>query len=160
MIPCAIALLLGVGACSAFLPDVGPPRGGAADGGPGLTEGGSSDGSTDAGADSPGSKDAAPSTFTVVVAPNGDHTFAPQDLTIRVGDKVHWVWESSGHTVTSGAGGNADGRFCSPSDGACTSTTTSGAGATYDHTFTSAGTFPYFCRPHRSSGMTGSVIVQ
>jgi plastocyanin len=30
----------------------------------------------------------------------------------------------------------------------------------YDHTFTTAGTFPYFCAPHASSGMVGTIVVQ
>ena len=104
--------------------------------------------------------DAGPTTFTVLVAPGDSHTFRPASLDVRMGDTVHWVWEVGGHTVTSGSDGNADGVFCSPSDGACSGSPTSDNGATYDHRFTTAGTFPYFCRPHFSSGMTGNVTVR
>jgi plastocyanin len=166
-----VAGALALTACSAFLPDVGPLRG-TADLPEGATDGGAADGgrpvapTTDAATDAAAPLDATPadaavpSTFTVTVAPNGDHSFSPRDLTIRVGDTVHWVWDGSGHTVTSGTGGTADGNFCSPTGTSCGTAQTSGSGATYDHLFTTAGTFPYYCRPHRSAGMTGSITVQ
>jgi len=53
----------------------------------------------------------------------------------------------------------ADGKFCSPSDMSCATAPTSGVGATYEHKFTTAGTYPYFCAPHCSVGMTGTVTV-
>jgi plastocyanin len=106
-------------------------------------------------------------TFTVIVGPNGDHVFSPADLPINVNDTVHWVWASSGHNVSSGRNGNADSRFCSPNDTACDTNSAvlagsnplSDAGATYDHQFTAQGTYPYFCRPHYSMGMTGQITV-
>jgi plastocyanin len=105
--------------------------------------------------------------YTVIVGPDGAHVFSPSDLPITVNDTVHWVWASSGHNVSSGRNGNADSRFCSPNDTACDtdaavfagSNPLSDAGATYDHRFTTAGTYPYFCRPHYSMGMTGQIIV-
>jgi plastocyanin len=33
-------------------------------------------------------------------------------------------------------------------------------GATYDHTFTTTGTFPYYCSVHFFLGMTGTITVQ
>lgn len=110
--------------------------------------------------DASGPPDAGPTTFTVLVAPGDSHTFSPAALDLRVGDTVHWVWQASGHTVTSGSDGNADGVFCSPNDGTCTGAPTSSAGSTYDYRFTTPGTFPYFCRPHFDMGMIGSVTVQ
>ena len=53
-----------------------------------------------------------------------------------------------------------DGKFCSPSDTDCGNTTLSTQGETYDHTFTAAGTYPYFCLPHGVLGMTGTVVVK
>jgi plastocyanin len=87
-------------------------------------------------------------------------SFSPANLTIHVGDTVRWTWGSSGHNVVSGTGGNADGRFCSPSDGGCANAPLSSAGTTYEHTFTTAGTFPYFCAVHVSFGMTGTIKAQ
>ncbi len=97
---------------------------------------------------------------TVMVGANGSLTFQPQSLTVKVGDTVTWVWAGSGHSVVSGSGCTADDKFCSPSDSSCGSTPTSASGAMYSHTFTQAGTFPYFCKPHCSAGMTGTITVQ
>jgi plastocyanin len=97
---------------------------------------------------------------TVTVGPGGAFRFDPQSITIHVGETVRWRFDSSGHSVVSGSGGTADGRFCSPRDGNCNAPPTSNSGATYEHTFTEAGTFPYFCQPHVSLGMTGRVIVE
>jgi plastocyanin len=97
---------------------------------------------------------------TVTVGPGGAFRFAPSSVTIRVGDTVRWRWDSGGHNVVSGSDGNADGRFCSPDDQGCGSAPLSNTGTTYEHTFTEAGTFPYFCEPHVNFGMTGRVIVE
>jgi plastocyanin len=101
-----------------------------------------------------------PQTHTVMVGPGGALTFNPARLTIAVGDTVHWVWKSAGHSVVSGTDGNADGRFCSPSDTGCDDPPLSNMGATYEHTFAQAGTFPYYCSAHVLLGMTGSIKVQ
>ena len=101
---------------------------------------------------------AGPRTRTVMVGSDG-FSFSPANLMINVGDTVRWTWSTSGHNVVSGTGGNADGRFCSPSDGGCDHAPLSNAGATYQHTFTTAGTFPYFCAVHVSFGMTGTIKV-
>jgi plastocyanin len=89
-------------------------------------------------------------TFQVQVGMGG-LKFTPQNITINVGDTVQWVWVASGHSSTSGTPGNPDGMWDS---GILNS------GATFSHTFTAAGTFPYFCMPHGlCCGMVGSVIV-
>ena len=86
--------------------------------------------------------------------------FTPANLTIHVGDTVRWVWGSLGHSVVSGTNGNADNRFCSPSDAGCANPPLSNQGATYEHTFAHVGTFPYYCSVHFSLGMTGTIKVQ
>ena len=98
-------------------------------------------------------------THTVTVGP-GAPIFSPASLTIHVGDTVHWVWASAGHSVVSGTNGTTDNQFCSPNNTSCDNPPLSGAGATYDHTFTTAGTFPYYCSVHFSLGMTGTITVQ
>lgn len=75
-------------------------------------------------------------------------------LVINVGDTVTWQWTSFSHTVTNGTGSgdpNVGRRF----DGALSSLS-----PTFSYTFTTAGTVPYFCRPHELMGMSGTVIVQ
>lgn len=98
-------------------------------------------------------------TFTVNVG-QGGFVFAPSTVVIQAGDTVHWVWVGSFHTVTSGTGCVANGLFCSPNNMNCSAATPTNVGATYDRTFASAGSFPYFCAPHCGLGMTGSVTVQ
>jgi plastocyanin len=103
------------------------------------------------------------SMVTVMVGPGGMLVFDPATVTIKVGDTVRCMWASSFHSVVSGvvvSGANMpDGKFCSPDDMNC-GTTVSNMGTVYDHTFTTAGTYPYFCAPHGVIGMTGTVIVQ
>ena len=103
---------------------------------------------------------APPQTHTVMVGEGGALVFTPANLTIHLGDTVRWVWATSGHSVVSGTNGNADNRFCSPSDTGCANPPLSIMGATYEHTFTTAGTFPYYCSVHFSLGMTGTITVQ
>ena len=88
-----------------------------------------------------------PQTYDVEVDNN---YFEPSMLTIKVGDTVRWEWEASGHTVTSGASCTANGTFDSG---------LRNDGATYSHTFTAPGTYPYHCVPHCGMGMTGTVVV-
>jgi plastocyanin len=103
---------------------------------------------------------AMPRTHTVMVGNGGALAFTPANLTIRAGDTVRWVWGSGGHSVVSGTNGNADNRFCSPSNGGCGNPPLSNMGAMYEHAFAQAGTFPYYCSVHFSLGMTGTIKVE
>lgn len=70
--------------------------------------------------------------------------FAPATLTIRAGGTVTWTnRDEEPHTVAA-----ADGSFHSPG---------MGTGATYSHTFPTAGTFDYVCSIHPM--MHGAVVV-
>ena len=94
---------------------------------------------------------------TVQVGPGGSMSFFDQKsgsstTTIHVGDTVQWVWVSGFHSTTSGTCAGA----CTP-DGQWDSG--SGSGMTFTHTFTRAGSFPYFCLVHQSA-MQGMVVVQ
>lgn len=89
----------------------------------------------------------------------GGTNYSPQQITIHVGETVHWTWSGSNHTVTSGTAPTEDNLFCSPNDLNCGTANPSNAGATYDHTFNSQGTFHYFCKIH-GTFMTGTVVVQ
>lgn len=90
--------------------------------------------------------------------------FIPADITIDVGDTVHWVWISGFHNVESGVVengvGSHDGVFRSGNPGFA---------LTYDLTFDQAlldanpavdNRYPYFCVVHASVDMTGSVTVR
>lgn len=69
--------------------------------------------------------------------------FSPADVRIEPGDSVAWTWKDGGHTVTA--------------DGGAFSSGERGAGATFGHTFTDAGTFAYRCTLH--DFMKGTVQV-
>ncbi len=93
----------------------------------------------------------ADTTYVYVV----DFDYLPADATIQVGDTVTWLNEGpSTHTATSGTttGGvlHPDGQWDSGS---------LLPGQLFSHTFTKAGTFPYYCTPHYTS-MTGTVTVR
>jgi hypothetical protein len=66
---------------------------------------------------------------------------------------VRWVWSAGSHTVTSGTGG-AD-----PNAGSLFDAPLTSASTTFQYVFNTAGTYPYFCRPHESFGMTGTITV-
>jgi len=72
--------------------------------------------------------------------------------TIHVGDTIQWVWSSGTHSTTSGACSAG----CVP-NGLWDSGRLQGG--TFQYTFTTAGTYPYFCTLHGPSEQ-GSVVVQ
>ena len=79
-------------------------------------------------------------------------------VTIDAGDTVTWrnLDNAITHTVTSGHPGDVDA-------GALFDNSFRGSASnppTLSHTFDTAGTYPYFCRPHGSMGMTSSIIVK
>jgi plastocyanin len=98
-----------------------------------------------------GSTTSASDPAVVEVKVNG-HDFEPQDVHIKANQTVRWVWVTGSHNVVSGSA-------CTP-DGTFSSGNSEGAPNTFEHTFTKAGSFPYFCDPHCSIGMKGNVIVE
>ena len=69
--------------------------------------------------------------------------FTLQDLSVDVGASVTWIQrDRTPHTTTSGQPGSQTGLWDS---GALSE------GGSFQHTFTEAGTFPYFCRFHPST---------
>lgn len=98
--------------------------------------------------------------FDVAVGPLGDKLrFVPDTLNVSVGDTVRWTWGSDDHSVTSGTSCTADGQFCSPDNMNCDAGILNNAGFVYEHTFTQAGSYSYFCALHCFAGMTGVINV-
>lgn len=98
-----------------------------------------------------------------------DFGFEPKTATIETGETVTWTNESDvAHTVTAygdripdGAAYFASGGF--ESERAARNHLNEGlvaSGETYEHTFEQPGTYEYFCIPHESSGMVGTVQVE
>ena len=89
-----------------------------------------------------------------IIVGGSTNQFMPSTLTVKVGDTVTWSWAGGAHTVTSGANCMSDGMYG-------TNGTVVAVGATFTHTYTTAGTFEFFCEPHCvSSGMKGSIVVK
>lgn len=79
----------------------------------------------------------------------GATSFSPNDLTIPAGTLVTWRNQAAiVHTVT------PDGH------GEWNRVEMTSADQTFSHRFETPGTYPYFCEPHRSVGMTGVIRVQ
>jgi hypothetical protein len=72
--------------------------------------------------------------------------------TIHTGEAIQWVWQSGTHSTTSGTCPLG----CVP-NGLWDSGV--GQGMTFQRTFPTAGSFPYFCSVHGTM-MQGTVIVQ
>jgi plastocyanin len=94
---------------------------------------------------------AARAASTANVTVNG-HTFDPPEVRIKAGGTVTWTWASGSHNVISGSGCTPDGKF--------SNVKLQGRGATYEETFETPGTYPYFCDPHCSIGMKGTIVVE
>ena len=71
-----------------------------------------------------------------------DLAFQPQTVNISVNDQVKWTWQASGHSTTS--------------ENSLWDSGVHNLGFSYAHTFTSSGSFPYYCSVHF---FTGSVTV-
>ena len=93
-------------------------------------------------------------TEEVIAGPGGSLVFEPETLEITPGTTVRWVWESDNHNVVpesipegaswEGTGGDSD---------------IFNTGHEYSFTFETEGTYEYYCAPHKSAGMLGSVSV-
>ena len=78
--------------------------------------------------------------------------FEPGSLTVPAGSKVTWTNTGGGYHTVTGGDGTAD--ASSPINGQLPST-----GTTYVVTFDKPGTYAYFCQPHVSLGMKGTIVV-
>ncbi len=100
--------------------------------------------------------DEKPADKTVTVGANGSYKFDPEHLTITTGTTVAWEWKSNLHNIV----------VDKQPDGANWKGTPGGRGKTYNkgyrytYTFDVAGKYHYYCNPHRSIGMVGTVTVK
>lgn len=85
--------------------------------------------------------------------------FVPNEITVKVGDTVTWRnTDGIAHTVTFGTYEvDAAGNRTSETPSGAFDERLAGEGATVSRTFTEAGEFPYYCRPHQA--MNARVIV-
>lgn len=92
-----------------------------------------------------------PSPIEIQLRSDGGNRFEPDNVTIPVGTTVTWRWVGGSHDVTP-TGNPAFAGSGSPVS----------APHTFSHTFSSPGTYLYFCTVHGSpnAGMRGTVVVQ
>jgi plastocyanin len=83
-----------------------------------------------------------------------DTAYQPNPVQVSVGDTVTWTNDDTQpHTVTSGQNGQPDGKF----DSSPNFNPLMAPGQTFEHTFTEAGQYPYYCALHPN--MVGTVSV-
>ncbi|MFC1475366.1 T9SS type A sorting domain-containing protein [Candidatus Zixiibacteriota bacterium] len=80
--------------------------------------------------------------------------FEPRNLTIAVGDVVRWEWGSGAHTTTNGLGSSA------AEAGMLWDAPLNMSSQSFERQFNEVGDFPFFCRPHESADMKGTITVQ
>ena len=88
----------------------------------------------------------------------GDYYYAPNVLTINVGDDISWINDGGFHNVNFDVNTITGSSFANPE--AFESTPTNNV-AIYTHVFTIAGTYEYDCSvgSHAANGMVGTIIV-
>jgi plastocyanin len=91
-------------------------------------------------------------TFTVSMR---NFSFSPSSLTINVGDTVTWTDQQGNHDTVSGVGGVPSGVWSSNNQ----YHRLMSINETFSFTFNTPGTFPYYCTPHWTFGMIGTIRV-
>ena len=92
---------------------------------------------------------------STLVGAAGSKAFSPNPINVKVGGTVTWTnKDTQAHTVVSGTGSSDPNKGKVFDSGL---TTLIQPGKTFSHTFTTAGTIPYFCEIHPT--MVGTIIV-
>jgi plastocyanin len=92
---------------------------------------------------------------STLVGAAGSKAFSPNPINVKVGGTVTWTnKDSQAHTVVSGTGSTDPNKGKVFDSGL---TTLIQPSKTFSHTFTTAGTIPYFCEIHPT--MVGKIIV-
>ena len=90
----------------------------------------------------------------VIVGPGGDLVFSPgtdEALQITPGTTVEFVWESDNHNIVVDS---------QPDDAGWEGhEEIENTDFTYEHTFETLGTYEYYCAPHETAGMVGTIEV-
>jgi plastocyanin len=97
----------------------------------------------------------------VLIQMTADNRFAPSGVTIPLGSTVVWQNASTGrHTATCDpALAEAAADVVLPAGAAAWGSGDLYTGQTWEHTFTTPGTYLYFCRHHEREGMLGTIAV-
>lgn len=100
----------------------------------------------------------------VIVAPDDDWRFDPEEITISVGETITWYFDAPGHNVTSHP--DASDQNENPDDAepfasyeGDNHSSLDEEGTEFEHTFETPGEYTYVCEPHDGT-MIGMVIVE
>lgn len=101
----------------------------------------------------------------VLVGPANRLTFEPASLSVATGETVTWGFESSGHNVSCDTDHTGEASLPGGADPFASydgddKYRFDAAGTTFDHEFTTPGTYVYVCIPHVANGMVGEVVVE
>jgi plastocyanin len=94
----------------------------------------------------------------MVSTDSGEH-FEPHVVRVTKGGTVRWTNESGTHSTTAYAPANDKPQLVPDGSTAWDSGLFTEEGATFEHTFETEGVYHYYCTPHETMGMIGSVIV-
>jgi len=101
------------------------------------------------------------SNTVLMVTEGSDYYFDPIGLFVESGNTVTFEIDSGSHSATAYKKGNGRASVTRIPDGAeaFDSGILGEQGATFEHTFETAGTYDYFCSPHKSLSMIGRIVV-
>ncbi|SEO40472.1 plastocyanin [Halogranum amylolyticum] len=119
------------------------------------TAGNESSGNESSGNESGGGGGGGGMSKTVTVGPEGELVFDPAEVEVTPGSTITWVWESDNHNVVPSS--VPEGASWKGSEGG--DSKTYDTGHEYSYTFETEGTYEYYCSPHESAGMTGTISV-
>jgi plastocyanin len=100
----------------------------------------------------------------LIQTPSGEAYFDPVGVHIAPGDTVRWVQISGFHSITAYHPRNDDHELRIPQsaerwDSDILLAQYPNRGSTFEHVFTVAGVYDYFCKPHEMAGMVGRIVV-
>ncbi|WP_458207625.1 plastocyanin/azurin family copper-binding protein [Haladaptatus sp. NG-SE-30] len=97
-------------------------------------------------------------TVSMKTTNDGTH-FEPHVVWVEPGATVTWSLESGAHSTTAYHPDNDRPQRVPNDASSWDSGTISESGGTFEQTFDTEGVYDYFCTPHESTGMVGSIIV-
>ncbi|NHX35136.1 MULTISPECIES: cupredoxin domain-containing protein [Halolamina] len=126
------------------------------------TEGGHNDEEAGHGDDSHHEEEIGEPTETAqvdMITKDGTYHFTPHVARVKVGGTVTFHNESGSHSATAYHPDNDQPQLVPDGAASWDSSILSEEGATFEHTFETEGVYHYYCTPHETVGMIGSIIV-
>ncbi len=94
-----------------------------------------------------------------MVMTDSERHFDPHVVWVETGGRVTWTNESGSHSTTAYHADNGEPQLAPDGAAAWDSGVLSEQGTAFEHAFETEGVYHYYCTPHETGGMIGSVIV-